>query len=84
VLPLQFKPGESRNSLGLDGSEVYDITGITDGLAPGIELPVRARRANGTEITFNVVARIDSPIEVEYYRQGGILPMVLRKLVESA
>jgi aconitate hydratase len=84
VLPLQFKPGESRESLGLDGTEVYDITGIADSLAPGVELPVRARRTDGSKITFDVIARIDSPIEVEYYRHGGILPMVLRKLVGAA
>jgi aconitate hydratase len=84
VLPLQFKPGESRATLGLDGTEVYDIGGITATLAPGVELPVRARRADGSEIAFSVIARIDSPIEVDYYRHGGILPMVLRKLLGAA
>jgi aconitate hydratase len=81
VLPLQFMPGESRRSHGLDGTETFDISGIADSLAPGQEIAVRVRRADGSEASFTARCRIDSQIEVEYYRHGGILPMVLRKLV---
>jgi len=83
ILPLQFCPGEGRQSLGLTGTERYDIVGLTGVLTPGQDIPVRVRRADGTETTFIAVCRIDSPIEVDYYRHGGILPMVLRKLVAS-
>ncbi len=82
VLPLQFLPGETPAALGLDGTEVFDITGIEAGLRPGQRLTVYARKA-GTDKTFQVIARLDIPIEVEYYRQGGILPYVVRKLAES-
>ena len=80
ILPLQFKAGDSRQSLGLDGTEVYDIPGIASGLRPGQSLSVTARRGDGTEITFDATVRIDTEIEWEYYRHGGILPMVLRRL----
>jgi aconitate hydratase len=83
VLPLQFAPGEDREALGLSGTEVYEIDGIADGLAPGKRLTVRARADDGSTKEFQVVARIDTPIEVEYYRHGGILPYVLRQLVAS-
>jgi aconitate hydratase len=83
VLPLQFKPGESRESLGLTGREVYDITGIAAGLTPGKLLTVRATRPDGTTISFEVIARLDGPVDIEYYRQGGILPAVLRRLARE-
>jgi aconitate hydratase len=82
VLPLEFLPGESRTSLGLTGKETYDITGIDEGLSPRKLLTVRARREDGSEVTFQAIARIDSTIEVEYYRHGGILPYVLRRLIK--
>jgi aconitate hydratase len=81
VLPLEFLPGESAATLGLDGRETYHIEGIAAGPAPRTLLTVRARRDDGTEITFQVICRIDSTIEVEYYRHGGILPYVLRRLM---
>ncbi|MDW8365626.1 MAG: hypothetical protein RMK49_07270, partial [Abditibacteriales bacterium] len=80
VLPLQFKPGENAQSLGLTGHEVFDIEGIRAGMKPHQELTVRARRGDGTVLTFNVIARIDSQVEVKYYEHGGILPAVLRQL----
>jgi aconitate hydratase len=83
ILPLQFKPGENRETLGLTGREVFDIEGIAEGLHPRKELTVRAKRPDGTEVTFTVIARLDTPIEVDYYRHGGILPYVLRKLVKG-
>ncbi|HEY8531071.1 MAG TPA: aconitase family protein, partial [Limnochorda sp.] len=80
ILPLQFQPGENRETLGLDGTELYDIEGIAD-LKPGATLTVRARREDGSEVRFQVTARIDTPVELEYYRHGGILQAVLRKLL---
>jgi aconitate hydratase len=84
VLPLQFRPGESREFLGLTGFEIYDIEGIAQGLRPRQEVIVRARRADGTEIAFPAIARLDTPVEVEYYRHGGILPAVLRRILQEA
>jgi aconitate hydratase len=81
VLPLQFMPGQSRQSLGLTGLETFSVSGIAAGLRPGQILSVHGRRADGSEFMFDVVCRIDTPIEVEYYRHGGILPYVLRLLM---
>jgi len=81
VLPLQFIPGQNPKTLGLDGTEVYDIAGIATGLQPKQELTVRAVRADGTELKFPVLLRIDTALEIDYYEQGGILPAVLRELV---
>ncbi|HEY0580988.1 MAG TPA: aconitate hydratase AcnA [Chloroflexota bacterium] len=83
VLPLKFKPGETRETLGLTGLETFGIAGITAGLRPGQTLNVHGRRADGSEFSFDVVCRIDTPIEIEYYRHGGILPYVLRLLLEN-
>ena len=82
VVPLQFKAGESRTSLGLDGREVYAIDGLAT-LTTGAELTVTARRSDGRTITFKAVARVDSPIEVDYLRHGGILQMVLRNMTQG-
>jgi len=84
VLPLQFRPGDSPETLGLEGTETFDIRGIGAGLQPGQRLTVRAARRDGTERVFEVIARLDTPMEVEYYRHGGILPYVVRKLVGAA
>jgi len=84
VLPLVFKPGENRKSLGLLGSETVDILGLTDELVPGQEVTVRAVREDGTAVEFKAIVRLNSPVEVEYYRNGGILQTVLRKLLASA
>ncbi len=81
ILPLQFLPGESAETLGLTGQEVFDVLGIADGLKPGELLGVRATRPDGSAVEFQVIARVDSPMEVEYYRHGGILQFVLRRLV---
>ncbi len=82
VLPLQFREGESRDSLGLDGTETYDITGVAD-VTPGAELPVNARREDGGEVRFTVLCRLDTPTEVRYFRHGGILPAVVRELASE-
>ncbi len=84
VLPLQFRDGESAASLGLSGEEVYSITGIAAGLKPRSELPVRAQRSDGTSIEFRVLCRIDSRVEVDYYRHGGILQAVMRGMIGAA
>jgi aconitate hydratase len=83
ILPLQFKPGESRLTHGLSGRETITIRGISGGLTPGKELTVEVTRETGEQHSFTVIARVDSPIEIEYYRHGGILPLVLRKLLEE-
>jgi aconitate hydratase len=83
VLPLQFKPGESAAALKLTGLESFDLTGIGSGLAPGCDISVRARAADGRLTVFTVRARLDTPEEVVAYRHGGILPYVVRQLVRS-
>lgn len=81
ILPLQFRTGEGRRSLGLDGTETYAIRGIAGGLEPGQELTVEAHNHHrGGATSFQAQVRIDTPIEWEYYRHGGILPLVLRRL----
>jgi aconitate hydratase len=83
VLPLQFKPGESRESLGLTGRETFDIEGIDGALKPHQEITIRATREDGSTFDFTAIARLDGPVDIEYYRQGGILPAVLRRLVRE-
>ena len=83
VLPLQFKPGENRETLNLTGFEKYSITGIAEGLMPRKEVTVRVKGKDGKETSFNAIARLDSPIEIEYYRNGGILQTVLRNMLRD-
>jgi aconitate hydratase len=88
VVPLQFRPGESAASLGLTGEEVYDISGLVEGLNKNFEgaakeLTVTARRTDGRTVVFKVISRIDTPQEVLYYKHGGILPYVLRQLLAN-
>ncbi|MFN8103864.1 MAG: aconitate hydratase AcnA [Acidimicrobiia bacterium] len=80
VLPLQFAAGESAAALGLDGTETYDIVGISAGLTPGKSLGVTATRADGTSVGFDVTCRVDSEVEVAYMCEGGVLQHVLRSL----
>jgi aconitate hydratase len=80
VLPLQFEPGESRETLGLTGEETYAIRGIAEGLGLGSRVEVVARAANGRQTSFRALARLDTPVELEYYRHAGILHYVLRQL----
>ena len=80
ILPLQFLPGESGESLGLTGREAFTIRGIAAGLSPRQRLAVEARGEDGSVRTFEAVARLDGPVDVEYYRQGGVLQTVLRRL----
>jgi aconitate hydratase len=81
VLPLQFKDGESAQSLGLTGNETFDLVGLEDGLAPRLEVTLVVR-SGGEETKVPLILRIDTPIEVDYYLHGGILPYVLRQLIE--
>jgi aconitate hydratase len=81
VLPLQFLPGESAQSHGLTGHEVFDIQGIEAGLEPGQHLLVSARRPDGHQVALTAVARLDTPVEVAYYRNGGILNTVLLRIL---
>ncbi len=82
VLPLQFREGESRDSLDLDGSESYDIS-LSDDLKPQQAVEVTATREDGSMVHFVVTCRIDTPVEIDYYRNGGILHTVLRQLAGS-
>ena len=81
VLPLEFDAGQSAQTLGLSGEEVYSVTGIAGGVGVGASLFVSARTKDGKQTQFNVRARIDTPDEAEYYRHEGILPYVLRQLM---
>ncbi|NOX62353.1 MAG: aconitate hydratase AcnA [Chloroflexi bacterium] len=81
VLPLQFMPGQSAKSLGLTGFETYDILGLDDAMQPGQTYAVRAVADDGRVTEFQVVSRIDTPVEVAYYRNGGILHTVLRRMM---
>ncbi len=83
VMPLQFKDVETRRSLGLDGSEVYDIEGIAGNLKPRMDLKLRIHRADGSAQETTVLCRIDTLDEIDYYRHGGILHYVLRQLMAS-
>ena len=81
VLPLQFEDGVSPQSLGLDGTETFDVEGLGNDLKPQQDLNLVIHRANGETKSVQVRCRIDTPIEIDYYRHGGILPYVLRQIV---
>ena len=83
VLPLQFEEGTNAQTLGLDGSETFDVTGISGGLRPRQKVTLRITRKDGTSQDVSVIVRIDTPIEVDYYVHGGILPFVLRQLIAA-
>jgi aconitate hydratase len=82
VLPLQFQPGENAASLGLTGEETFDVEGLADDLKPGQLVTLRATRGEMSK-TFQAIVRIDSPVEVDYYRNGGVLHMMLRHMLQS-
>ena len=83
VLPCQFPDGVSANSLGLTGNETLDLVGLADGIRPQMKLALVAHRPDGSTVETAVTLRIDTPIEVEYYLHGGILPYVLRQLLSA-
>ena len=82
VLPLQFGEGVNSQSLRLDGSEIYSIRGLSDGVRPRQEVQLEIGRKAGSKETIPLILRIDTPIEVDYYRHGGILPFVLREILQ--
>jgi aconitate hydratase len=84
ILPLQFHEGTTAQTLGLDGTETYDIIGLGEDLKPRQELTLRITRKDGSAHDITVKVRIDTPIEVDYYRHGGILPFILRQLINEA
>jgi aconitate hydratase len=81
VLPLQFHPGENAETLGLTGTETYELTGIAEGLEPHKDITVKATAAEGEGKEFTVECRIDSDVELQYYRNGGVLNFVLRRML---
>ncbi|GIM48116.1 aconitate hydratase [Collibacillus ludicampi] len=83
VLPLQFVEGQSWKSLGITGHETFDILGLSDDLQPGQTVKVRATREDGSTFEFDVIVRLDSVVDIDYYRNGGILQKVLRQLAQE-
>ena len=83
VLPLQFEEGQSAESLGLTGFETFGVKGISDGLSPGDRVAVSVTGPDGERRSFDAVCRLDTPVEVEYYRNGGILQTVLRQMISG-
>jgi aconitate hydratase len=83
ILPLQFADGADADSLGLTGRETFAIRGIAAGLEPRQRITVEARREDGSVLSFPAIVRLDGPVDVEYYRQGGVLQTVLRRLAAS-
>ena len=83
VLPLCFKAGQGADELGLDGSESFSISGLNDAVKPLQDLEVEAKKADGRVVTFQATVRLDTPVEVDYYKNGGILQTVVRNLAKS-
>jgi len=83
ILPLQFKPGQNAESLGLTGKERLTIRGISGDLTPRQDVTVQVERPDGTQVSFVATARLDTPVEINYYRNGGILQTVLRKMLKG-
>jgi aconitate hydratase len=81
VLPLEFKPGENRESLGLTGNEIFDVEGVSS-LTPRKQVTVKAKASDGTVKSITAMVRVDTPEEVSYYQHGGILQYVLRQMLE--
>ncbi|TGV01896.1 aconitate hydratase, partial [Mesorhizobium sp. M00.F.Ca.ET.186.01.1.1] len=81
VLPLQFADGQSWKSLGIDGTESFSILGLSDDVQPGQRVKVEATKQDGSKFEFEVIVRLDSMVDVDYYRNGGILQTVLRQLL---
>ena len=83
VLPLQFLDGQTWKSLGLTGEETFEILGLDDSFKPRSQVTVRATAPDGSVKTFEAAVRIDTPVELDYYKNGGILQTVVRKLLAS-
>jgi aconitate hydratase len=83
VLPLQFQAGQGWQALGLTGFETFDIVGLTNDVQPGDLVSVIATREDGSQLEFKVIVRLDSLVDVDYYRNGGILQTVLRQMIQN-
>ncbi len=83
VMPLQFKPGEDAESLGITGEETFTIENLDEQMAPKATITVKAKRPDGSEFSFETIQRVDSQVDINYMRNGGILPTVLRRLVQA-
>ena len=83
ILPLQFKDGETRKTLNLTGTEIISITGLDDAMKPSAEIKATIQRADGSKTDITLLSRIDTQNEIEYYRNGGILQYVLRKMMKT-
>jgi aconitate hydratase len=83
VLPLQYESGQTADSLGLTGRETFDIEGLALELTPRMKVMVKAKREDGSVLSFTALARLDTPVEVDYYSNGGILQAVLRGLARG-
>ncbi|OGB67044.1 MAG: aconitate hydratase 1 [Caldithrix sp. RBG_13_44_9] len=83
VLPLQFMTGDSAQKLGITGKEIFTITGLENGLIPGQELTVQTINEENIRMTFNVLSRLDTPIDIRYYQNGGILQTVLKQMLKE-
>jgi len=81
LLPLEFLSGESADTLGLTGEEIFEVPDLDEGLRPQKILKIRARKADGSVKEFPCLCRLDTPVEIDYYRNGGVLQTVLRKLL---
>ena len=84
VLPLQFKENEDRNTYGLQGDELFSLPDLSDSLKPGDEIQLKVHRSSGEKEEIPVICRLDTDIEMTYYRHGGILPYVLRQIIGKA
>jgi len=82
ILPLKFMDGQNDESLGLKGDEVYDIEGLSDDMKPKSVVNVKAKRPDGSVVELQATALLNTEVEVNYYRNGGILHTVLRNLVK--
>jgi aconitate hydratase len=83
VLPLQFADGVNAQTLNLDGSETFSVIGLGDSIRPRQEVTLEITRKDGAVERVPLILRIDTPIEVDYYRHGGILPFVLREILQK-
>jgi aconitate hydratase len=81
VMPLVFKNGQNRKSLKLNGTEIWDLTGMADGITPGMDVNASFTRKNGNKESITLLSRIETLDEVDYYLHGGILKYVLRKML---
>jgi aconitate hydratase len=83
ILPLQYEGGQNAASLNVTGKETFSTIDLTDDVKPGQAIKIKGVREDGSEFTFNTICRIDTPVEVDYYRNGGILHTVLRSMLKG-